>query len=147
MPDYTNEGNIGAFSMDEEVRKNEYECKTEGAKEPLVVFTLDSGMHKNVRLIKIDVEGHETYQGKPEQIKNRAMRNKARATLAKDGKVTKGDGMDVSHKKALDKGGSNKDGLKVQTDNANRSFKRDAKKNLVSEVSKRERKKAWQSFK
>ena len=85
---------------------------------------------------------YETYQGKPEQIKNRALRNKARATLAKDGKVTKGDGMDVSHKKALDKGGSNKDGLKVQTDNANRSFKRDAKKNLVSEVSKRERKKA-----
>jgi phosphoglucomutase len=85
---------------------------------------------------------YETYQGKPEQIKNRAMRNKARATLAKDGKVAKGDGMDVSHKKALDKGGSNKDGLKVQTDNANRSFKRDAKKNLVSEVSKRERKKA-----
>ena len=85
---------------------------------------------------------YETYQGKPEQIKKRVMRNKARATLAKDGKVTKGDGMDVSHKKALDKGGSNKDGLKVQTDNANRSFKRDAKKNLVSEVSKRERKKA-----
>jgi FkbM family methyltransferase len=59
MPDYANEGNIGAFSMDKEVRKNDYECKTEGVKEPLVVFTLDSGAHKNVRLIKIDVEGHE----------------------------------------------------------------------------------------
>jgi FkbM family methyltransferase len=59
MPDYTAEGNIGAFSMDEEVRKNEYECSTEGVKEPLVVFTLDSGAHKNVRLLKIDVEGHE----------------------------------------------------------------------------------------
>ena len=59
MPDYTNEGNIGAFSMDEEVRKNEYECQTEGAEEPLVVFTLDSGAHQNVRLIKVDVEGHE----------------------------------------------------------------------------------------
>ena len=59
MPDYTAETNIGAFSVDKEVRENEYECKTEGAKEPLVVFTLDSGMHKNVRLIKIDVEGHE----------------------------------------------------------------------------------------
>jgi FkbM family methyltransferase len=59
MPDYTTESNIGAFSMDKEVRENEYECKTEGAKEPLVVFTLDSGVHKNVRLIKIDVEGHE----------------------------------------------------------------------------------------
>jgi hypothetical protein len=59
MPDYASEGNIGAFSIDKEVRENEYECKTEGAKEPLVVFTLDSGAHKNVRLIKIDVEGHE----------------------------------------------------------------------------------------
>jgi FkbM family methyltransferase len=59
MPDYANENNIGAFSMDKEVRENEYECKTEGVKEPLVVFTLDSGAHKNVRLIKIDVEGHE----------------------------------------------------------------------------------------
>jgi FkbM family methyltransferase len=59
MPDYASEGNIGAFSIDKEVRENEYECTTEGRKEPMVVFTLDSGAHKNVRLIKIDVEGHE----------------------------------------------------------------------------------------
>ena len=59
MPDYTSEGNIGAFSINKEVRENDYECKTEGAKEPLVVFTLDSGAHQNIRLIKIDVEGHE----------------------------------------------------------------------------------------
>ncbi len=60
----------------------------------------------------------------------------------KDGKVTKGDGNDVHHVKAMDKGGSNKDGLKAVSASTNRSFKRDAKKNLVSEVSKRERKKA-----
>lgn len=84
---------------------------------------------------------YATYQGTEEQKKKRAQRNKARRQLMKEGKVRKGDGMDVSHKKALDKGGSNKDGLFVQTDNANRSFKRDAKRNLVSEVSKRERKK------
>jgi hypothetical protein len=84
---------------------------------------------------------YETYQGKPEQIKKRAMRNKARATLAKDGKVTKGDGKDVHHVKALDKGGSNKDGLKAVSASTNRSFKRDSKGNLVSEVSKKERKK------
>jgi FkbM family methyltransferase len=59
MPDYASEGNIGAFSIDKEVRDNEYECTTEGRKESMVVFTLDSGAHKNVRLIKIDVEGHE----------------------------------------------------------------------------------------
>lgn len=59
VPDYANETNIGAFSIDKEVRETEYECSTEGVKEPLVVFTLDSGAHKNVRLLKIDVEGHE----------------------------------------------------------------------------------------
>jgi FkbM family methyltransferase len=59
MPDYAKETNIGAFSIDQEVREKEYECKTEGVKEQLVVHTLDSGAHKNVRLIKIDVEGHE----------------------------------------------------------------------------------------
>ena len=57
----------------------------------------------------------------------------------KEGKVSKGDGMDVAHVKAVDKGGSIKDGLKVEKAGANRSFKRDSKRNLVSEVSKRER--------
>jgi len=84
---------------------------------------------------------YATYQGTEAQKKKRAQRNKTRRQLMIEGKVRKGYGMDVSHKKALDKGGSNKDGLFVQTDNANRSFKRDAKRNLVSEVSKRERKK------
>jgi hypothetical protein len=84
---------------------------------------------------------YEQYQGTPEQIKKRAERNKARAKLAKAGKVHKGDGNDVAHVKAIDKGGSIKDGLRVEDANANRSFKRDSKSNLVSEVSKRERKK------
>jgi hypothetical protein len=81
------------------------------------------------------------YQGSDEQLKNRAERNKARAKLMKAGKVSKGDGNDVAHVKAKDKGGSIKDGLKVEKASANRSFKRDSKRNLVSEVSKRERKK------
>ena len=50
------------------------------------------------------------------------------------------EGKDLAHKKALDKGGSNKDGYSIQTPAKNRSFKRDAKSNLVSEASKRERK-------
>ena len=58
-----------------------------------------------------------------------------------NGKADKREGKDVSHVKALDKGGLNKDGLKIQTAAKNRSFKRDSKGNLVSEVSKRERKK------
>lgn len=83
---------------------------------------------------------YQTYQGKPEQIKNRAARNAARAKMMKKGKVRKGDGMDVAHVKAFDKGGGNKNGVRVESRSSNRSFDRDAKKNLVSEVSPRERK-------
>lgn len=82
-----------------------------------------------------------TYHGKPEQIKKRDMRNAARTKMMKAGKVKKGDGKDVAHVVALDKGGSNKTGLRVESKSKNRSFKRDAKKNLVSETSKRERRK------
>ena len=59
VPDYATETNIGAFSIDKEVRKNEYECKTTSTKEAITIFPLDEGGYKNVRLIKIDVEGHE----------------------------------------------------------------------------------------
>ena len=83
---------------------------------------------------------YELYQGKPEQIKNRAARNAARAKMMKAGKVKKGDGKDVAHVKAFDKGGNNSTGLRVESASANRSFKRDSKRNLVSEISKREQK-------
>ena len=81
------------------------------------------------------------YEDSPEQVKNRVARNAARNKLVKAGKVSKGDGKDVAHIVAMDKGGSNKDGVRVESASANRSFKRDSKHNLVSEVSKRERKK------
>jgi hypothetical protein len=68
---------------------------------------------------------YDKYQGTPEQKKNRAKRNAARAKLAKVGKVKKGDGMDVAHVRAFDKGGSNGDGLRVEPKAKNRSFKRD----------------------
>lgn len=83
---------------------------------------------------------YDKYQGTPAQKKNRAARNAARAKMMKKGKVKKGDGRDVAHAKAFDKGGSNADGLKVEPKSKNRSFKRDSKGNLVSETSKRERK-------
>ena len=83
---------------------------------------------------------YEKYQGTPEQIKKRAMRNAARAKMMKAGKVKKGDGKDVAHVIALDKGGSNTTGLRVESKSTNRSFKRDSKRNLVSETSNRERK-------
>lgn len=80
------------------------------------------------------------YEAQPQQKKNRAARNAARAKLMKAGKVHKGDGMDVAHVKAFDKGGSNKNGVRVESASKNRSFKRDANRNLVSETSSRERK-------
>jgi hypothetical protein len=57
-----------------------------------------------------------------------------------NGKADRREGKDVAHVRALDKGGSNKDGLRVQSVAQNRSFKRDSKGNLVSETSKKERK-------
>ena len=81
------------------------------------------------------------YEDSPEQVKNRMERNKARAKLLREGKVNKGDGKDVAHIKAADKGGTIKDGVRIESASGNRSFKRVSKHNLVSEVSKRERKK------
>ena len=57
-----------------------------------------------------------------------------------DGKADRRAGKDVAHVRALDKGGSNKDGVRIQSAAKNRSFKRDSKGNLVSEISKKERK-------
>jgi hypothetical protein len=81
------------------------------------------------------------YQGTEEQKKNRAERNKARRKAIREGKAYKGDGMDVAHVKAIDKGGSTKDGVRLEKASANRSFNRDSKLNLVGETSSRERKK------
>lgn len=47
------------------------------------------------------------YHSNSEQKKNRALRNKARYTLMKEGKVRKGDGLEVDHKNPLSKGGTN----------------------------------------
>ena len=83
----------------------------------------------------------EKYEDSPEQVKNRMARNRARYKLMKEGKVHKGDGKDVAHVKAFDKGGTNKDGVRIESASKNRSFKRDSKHNLVSETSTKERKK------
>jgi len=84
---------------------------------------------------------YATYQGTEEQKKHRAERNKARRKAIREGKAHKGDGMDVAHIKAIDKGGSTKDGVRIEKSSANRSFNRDSKLNLIGETSSRERKK------
>lgn len=70
---------------------------------------------------------YDTYQGKPQQIKNRALRNAARRELAKEGLVRKGDGKDVDHKRMLDKGGSNaRSNLRVTSQKVNRGWERNS---------------------
>jgi len=59
----------------------------------------------------------------------------------KNGKADKREGKDVSHRKALSKGGKNKHGVTIQSKSKNRSFKRSSSRKIVSETSKRERKK------
>lgn len=71
---------------------------------------------------------YREYQGKPEQIKNRAKRNAARREMMEDGRVHKGDGKDVDHRRPLINGGSNQESnLRVLSQKANRGFRRDSK--------------------
>lgn len=70
---------------------------------------------------------NELYKSKPEQIKKRVARNKARRMLMEEGKVRKGDGKDVDHKQPLSKGGYTvRNNLRVTSASANRSFARNS---------------------
>lgn len=78
----------------------------------------------------------------------RAERQRAREAIDKkypdkdnDGAADIREGKDVAHVKALSRGGTNKDGTKLQSAAKNRSFKRNSNHQLVSEVSTKERKK------
>ena len=78
---------------------------------------------------------------KKNRVKDRAMRNSARSTVAKKNGVAptalKGD---VGHKKAVSKGGANGlANLFVQSAASNRSFARNKDGSMKSERSKRER--------
>lgn len=71
---------------------------------------------------------YDKYHSREKQKDNRAKRNNARKRFEKAGKVRKGDGKDVDHKRALSKGGSNKSSnLRVQSKSENRSFRRTRK--------------------
>ena len=59
------------------------------------------------------------YGARPEQRKNRAKRNAARAQMVKDGRVSKGDGKDVDHVKGVGAGNGKKN-LRVMSAGKNR---------------------------
>lgn len=79
---------------------------------------------------------------------DRMERQRARRAVDKKGKDANGngkadarEGKDIAHVKALSKGGTNKDGVRIESAAKNRSFKRSSSGALVSETSKKERKK------
>jgi hypothetical protein len=91
---------------------------------------------------KRDYKQENKYKAQPEQIKARVARNKARADAMDKGLVHKGDNKQVDHKTPLSKGGTNApSNLRVVNHTANESFKRNAKGALVSQTSKKEKKK------
>jgi len=69
---------------------------------------------------------YDNYQGRPEQKKRRAMRNKVRRLLTREGKVKKGDGKDVHHKDGNPMN-SKTSNLSVRNKSKNRSFPRNRK--------------------
>ena len=78
--------------------------------------------------------------------KRRMERQRARRAIDKmypdkdkNGEADIRQGKDVAHVKALDKGGSNKQGVFIESASGNRSFKRDSKSNLVRETTKKEK--------
>ena len=83
------------------------------------------------------------HTSKPNRVKNRAARNKARAMVAKkNGTTPKALKGDVGHKKAIGFGGKSVlANLFVQNAGQNRSFSRNKNGSMKSEVSKREKKK------
>jgi 5-methylcytosine-specific restriction endonuclease McrA len=65
------------------------------------------------------------YNHRPEQIRKRVQRDKARRKLMKEGVVRKGDGKDVNHKKPIRAGGSNaRSNLSVQSQRKNRGWEK-----------------------
>lgn len=96
------------------------------------------------RNVKREVELEKKRPGAHEA---RMERQRARRALDKkmpdrngNGKADAREGKDVAHRVALSKGGTNKNGVRVESASANRSFKRGSNHKVVSETSARERK-------
>jgi hypothetical protein len=82
------------------------------------------------------------------ELPDRMERQRAREAIDKKSPDKNGnniadkrEGKDVAHVKAMSKGGTNKDGVRIESPSKNRSFKRGSDHKVVSETSTRERKK------
>tara|TARA_R110000751_G_scaffold259113_5_gene358447 strand:+ start:139 stop:423 length:285 start_codon:yes stop_codon:yes gene_type:complete len=65
--------------------------------------------------------GSKPFKARMERQKARRAIDKTGKDVNNDGRADKREGKDVSHNKALSKGGSNKDGYKVESSSKNRS--------------------------
>lgn len=74
--------------------------------------------------------GSKAFKARMERQRARRKMDREGKDANKNGKADKREGKDVSHKKALSKGGSNKDGVTVEDSSTNRSrnYKKKKKK-------------------
>jgi hypothetical protein len=93
--------------------------RLEEAPELLAMLSEDLLVEEYKRNYKME---YRNYHGKPKQRKERAARTAARELMIKKGKVKKGDGKDIDHKKPLRNGGSKSiNNLRVRDRSDNRS--------------------------
>ena len=64
--------------------------------------------------------GSATFERRMERQRARRKMDREGVDKNKNGKADKREGKDISHKKALSKGGSNKDGVKIESRSKNR---------------------------
>lgn len=77
---------------------------------------------------KKELEYQKEYNARPENVKKRVANNAARREAIKDGRVKKGDGKEVAHKRALNNGGDNSpSNLKVQDGSKNAGWRKGQK--------------------
>jgi hypothetical protein len=77
-------------------------------------------MRKRKKQVNAPV-GSKTFEARMERQRARRKVDKEGADRNGNGKADKREGKDVSHKKALSKGGTNKDGVTIESSSKNRS--------------------------
>jgi hypothetical protein len=65
--------------------------------------------------------GSKAFEARMERQRARRKMDREGIDKNKNGKADKREGKDISHKKALSKGGSNKDGVKIESRSKNRA--------------------------
>tara|TARA_R100000541_G_scaffold42919_1_gene50169 strand:- start:2192 stop:2446 length:255 start_codon:yes stop_codon:yes gene_type:complete len=77
-------------------------------------------MRKRKKQVNAPV-GSKTFEARMERQRARRKVDKNGVDRNGNGKADKREGKDVSHKKALSKGGSNKDGIRIESSSKNRA--------------------------